>query len=69
MPESLNGQVAIITGGSGGIGLAIAQAFAAEGTVVALVARSEAAVRTASETIRFTEPRALRPSVGRVCTI
>ena len=69
MPESLSGQVAIITGGSRGIGLTIAQAFAAEGTVVALVARSEAAVRPASETIRFTEPRTPRPCVGCVCTI
>ena len=48
MAEQLKGQVAIITGASRGIGFAIAQAFAAEDIAVALVARSEAAVRTAS---------------------
>ena len=59
MTESLKGQVAIITGGSRGIGLAIAQAFVAEGTAVALVARSEAALRTASETIQTAGGRAI----------
>src|SRR5215469_13028827 len=59
MTEPLKGQVAIITGGSRGIGLAIAQAFAAEGIAMALVARSEAAVRTASETIQTAGGRAI----------
>jgi 3-oxoacyl-[acyl-carrier protein] reductase len=59
MVERLKGQVAIITGASRGIGLAITQAFAAEGIAVALVARSEAAVRTASETIQKMGRRAI----------
>ena len=59
MAERLKGQVAIITGASRGIGFAIAQAFAAEDIAVALVARSEATVRTASETIQRTGRRAI----------
>jgi NAD(P)-dependent dehydrogenase (short-subunit alcohol dehydrogenase family) len=59
MAERLKGQVAIITGASRGIGFAIAQAFAAEDIAVALVARSEAAVRTASETIQGMGRRAI----------
>jgi NAD(P)-dependent dehydrogenase (short-subunit alcohol dehydrogenase family) len=52
MTEGLKGQVAIITGASRGIGLAIAQALAAQDVAVALVGRSEATLQAASETIR-----------------
>ena len=46
------GQVAIVTGGSKGFGLEIAKALAAEGTKVALVARSTMPVREAAEAIQ-----------------
>jgi NAD(P)-dependent dehydrogenase (short-subunit alcohol dehydrogenase family) len=59
MAEVLKGQVAIITGGSRGVGLAIAKALATEGVAMALVARSTAAVHEASETIRATGGRAI----------
>lgn len=39
MNLKLNGKVTVITGGSKGIGLAIANAFAAEGAFVAIIAR------------------------------
>lgn len=52
MTEGVKGQVAIITGASRGIGLAIAQALAAQDVAVALVGRSEATLQAASETIR-----------------
>ena len=59
MTEGLKGQVAIITGASRGIGLAIAQALAAQDIAVALVGRSEATVQAASETIQKIGGRAI----------
>jgi NAD(P)-dependent dehydrogenase (short-subunit alcohol dehydrogenase family) len=46
------GKVGVVTGASGGIGLEIARAIAAEGWTALLVARSEAKVRAAAEDIR-----------------
>ena len=59
MTEGLKGQVAIITGASRGIGLAVAQALAAQDVAVALVGRSEATIQAASETIQKMGKRAI----------
>ena len=48
---ALQGKVAVITGGSRGIGRGIAEALAREGMVVALTARDLAAARTAATEI------------------
>jgi NAD(P)-dependent dehydrogenase (short-subunit alcohol dehydrogenase family) len=48
MDLELKGKVAIVTGGSRGIGLAIGKALAAEGAKVALVARNAAALESAA---------------------
>jgi NAD(P)-dependent dehydrogenase (short-subunit alcohol dehydrogenase family) len=47
----LDGQVAVITGGSSGIGLATAQLFAAEGAEVVITGRRQAALDEAVELI------------------
>ncbi|MDR6890337.1 MULTISPECIES: SDR family NAD(P)-dependent oxidoreductase [Variovorax] len=49
--QKLSGKVAVITGGNSGIGLACAQAFAAEGARVVIVGRRQDAVDTALASI------------------
>lgn len=54
----LAGKSAIITGGSGGIGAAIAQLFCEEGAAVLLVDRNEDALAATIETIKAHTPNA-----------
>jgi NAD(P)-dependent dehydrogenase (short-subunit alcohol dehydrogenase family) len=49
MDLGLKGKVAVVTGGSKGIGLAVAKALGAEGVRVAIVARSQAGLDAAKE--------------------
>src|SRR5690349_21759179 len=51
MDLELKGKVAVITGGSEGIGLAVAEGLAAEGVHIALCARTEARVTEAAQMI------------------
>ena len=51
MPESLQDQVAVVTGASSGIGLAIARALAAEGAQLVLGARSQSKLDDAVATL------------------
>ncbi len=57
--ESLRGKVAIVTGGSRGIGLAIARALAAEGVQVSVTGRSGARLSAARRQIEGAGPAAV----------
>jgi 3-oxoacyl-[acyl-carrier protein] reductase len=52
MEISLSGRAAIVTGGSKGIGFAVAKRFAASGAAVAIVARNEEQLKEAVAAIR-----------------
>ncbi|WP_054028325.1 SDR family NAD(P)-dependent oxidoreductase [Bacillus sp. FJAT-28004] len=52
MELGLKGKIAVITGGSKGIGLATALLLAAEGAEIAIVAREEESLRSAAEQIK-----------------
>ena len=53
---SLEGKVALVTGGSKGIGLAIAKGLTRSGPVVALCARTESDLDAATEELAAVEP-------------
>jgi 3-oxoacyl-[acyl-carrier protein] reductase len=57
--QSLRGSVAIVTGGSRGIGLAIARALVAEGVKVAITGRREAHLSSARSAIESAGPGAV----------
>lgn len=59
MELNLRGKTALVTGGSKGIGLAVAAALASEGCALHLVARTEAALVAAREAIRARHPVAV----------
>lgn len=56
MQVDLTGRRALITGGSSGLGLAMAQRFVASGADVAILARGSAALEAAAEGLRATGP-------------
>ncbi len=67
MPEPTRRPIALVTGGSKGIGLALAGEFARHGHDLILVARDEAALeRVASDLRQTTGAAGIHPRVGQV---
>ena len=62
----LAGRVAVVTGGSRGIGAATARALAANGVDVAVVGRDAAALSAVADSIRVADARAI--AVRADCT-
>jgi len=67
MQLSLEGRRALITGGSRGLGLAMGRLFAGAGARVALVARGEADLRAAAETVPGSVPVAADIATAEGC--
>jgi 3-oxoacyl-[acyl-carrier protein] reductase len=61
--QRYEGRVVAVTGAAQGLGLAMAQRFAAEGAVVVLADRSKKALTSAGDELRNTSPAAVRTDV------
>jgi len=59
MDLELQGKSVIVTGASKGIGLAVAETFAAEGATPVLVSRTGEALQVAAQQIRHTHSRSI----------